>query len=270
MRQKIFVFLLLAALNVNAQELYVYTDPASNIPAKSLVFRLTNNFMRIQNTQHYRFATSPEVMIGITKKFMVKADAVFSNMNDGNMKLSGANLYAKYRFLSNDEVHSHFRMAAYIRGSINNGHIHQPAIDLLMMNSGIETGIVATQLLKRTAISASLSHVYAADNANDNKFLYGNKNRHALNYTLSAGRLMLPKEYTTYDQTNVNFMLELLGQTNIASGKTFADLAPSVQFIIKSRMRVDIGYRFAFVNRLQRTSEDGALLRFEYNIFNAF
>ena len=81
---------------------------------------------------------------------------------------------------------------------------------------------------------------------------------------------MLPKEYTSYDQLNMNLMLEMLGQTNIASGETFLDLAPSVQFIIKSRIRIDLGYRFALVKELQRTSNDGALIRFEYNLFNAF
>ncbi|RYD72734.1 MAG: hypothetical protein EOP53_21395, partial [Sphingobacteriales bacterium] len=247
MKQFIVAMLLLISFNSKAQELYVYTDPASNLPAKSLGFRLTNNFMQMKNSHRYRFATSPEIMVGISKKIMLKADAILTNM-DGDMKLNGGSIYAKYRFFSNDEVHSHLRMAAYIRGSISNLHIHQPAIDLMMMNSGVETGIIATQLIKRTAVSASVAHVYAANNANGNKFLYGNKNRNAINYTLSAGRLLLPKEYTSYDQTNVNVMLEMLGQTNFANGKTFIDLAPSVQFIIKSRMRVDLGYRFALAN----------------------
>ena len=269
MKQLLFALLLLYSAKTKAQELYVYTDPASNLPAKSLGFRLTNNFMQQTNTQQYRFATAPEIMVGISKTLMLKANAVFTNM-DGNMKLNGGSLYAKYRFFSNDEVHSHLRIAAYMRGSVNNLHIHQPAIDIMMMNSGVETGLVATQLIKRTALSASVAHVYAANNANGNKFLYGNNNRHAINYTLSAGRLMLPKEYTSYDQTNVNIMLEMLGQTNFASGSTFIDLAPSVQFIIKSRMRLDLGYRFALANGLQRSSENGALVRLEYNIFNAF
>lgn len=269
MKQIISAILLLFSANCKAQELYVYTDPASNLPAKSLGFRLTSNFMQVKNSDRYNFATSPEVMIGISKTFMLKADAVFTNM-DGDVKLNGGNIYAKYRFLSNDEVHSHFRMAAYIRAGVNNLHVHQPAIDLLMMNSGTETGIIATQLIKRAAVAASIAHVYAMDNTSGNKFLYTGKSRQALNYSVSVGRLMLPKEYSSYDQTNINLMLEMLGQTNFGTGKSFVDLAPSVQFIIKSRMRVDLGYRFAMINELARTSENGALLRLEYNIFNAF
>ena len=269
MKLFIVALLLLASVSSKAQELYVYTEPASNLPAKSLGFRLTNHLMHIKSTERYRFATSPEVMLGISKSFMLKASANFSNM-DADMKLNGGNIYAKYRFFSSDDVHSHFRMAAFMRGGISKLPVHQPAIDVMMMNSAVETGLVATQLIKRTAISGSVAHVYAADNANGNKFLYGNNNRHAISYTLSAGRLMLPKEYTSYDQTNVNLMLEMLGQTNLGSGKTFVDLAPSVQFIIKSRMRVDLGYRFAVANSLHRSSENAALLRLEYNIFNAF
>ncbi|MFT3981758.1 MAG: hypothetical protein QM687_14915 [Ferruginibacter sp.] len=269
MKPIITALLLLIAGGSTAQELYVYTDPASNLPAKSLGFRLTNNFMQVNNSDRYRFVTAPELMLGISKTVMVKAEAAFSNMS-GNMKLNGGSLYAKYRFHSSDEVHSHFRMAAYLRGSLSNLHIHQPAIDLLLMNSGTETGIVATKLNKRVALSASVAHLYAADNTNGNKFSFGDKSRHAAGYTVSVGRLMLPGEYTSYDQTNVNLMLELLGQTNLHSGKTFADLAPSVQFIIKSRMRVDAGYRFAIADDLYRTSKNGFLLRLEYNIFNAF
>lgn len=225
--------------------------------------------MRVAGTQQYKYMAAPEVMLGISKSIMLHGEVFLSNRNDG-FKADGGTVYVKYRFFSEDEVHSHFRMAAYIRGSINNTHIHQPAIDMLGMNSGVETGFIATKLQNKVAVSAGVSHLYAADNSKDNKFYYGNKNRHAIGYTLSAGRLMLPKEYTSYNQTNVNLMAELLGQTNIATGKTFIDLAPSVQFIFHSRMRLDLGYRFALVKKLERTSEDGALVRLEYNIFNAF
>ncbi|RYY70969.1 MAG: hypothetical protein EOO13_04755 [Chitinophagaceae bacterium] len=269
MRPFFLALLLLASLEGSSQELYVYTEPASNMAARSVGFRLNNNLMRIAGTNHYNYMASPEIMLGVSRHIMLHAEAFLSNRNDG-FKLDGGMLYAKYRFYSEDEVHSHFRMAAYVRGSANNTHIHQPAIDLQGMNSGVETGLVATKLQDKVALSASVAHLYAMDNADGNKFYYPDGQRQALNYSLSAGRLMLPKEYTSYKQTNVNLMTELLGQTNLATGKTFLDIAPSVQFIFHSRMRVDLGYRFGLVKQLQRTSSDGALLRLEYNIFNAF
>ena len=269
MKQLFLALLLLHSAGSTAQELYVYTEPASNMAARSIGFRLNNYFMRTAGTQQYSYMSAPEIMLGISKTIMIHGETFFSNRNDG-FKLDGGTVYVKYRFYSEDEVHSHFRMAAYTRGSLNATPVHQPAIDMQGMNSGVETGLVATKLQNRLALSAGLSHLYAANNMKDNKFHYEKKDRHAVGYTLSAGRLMLPAEYTSYDQTNVNVMLEMLGQTNFGNGKTFLDLAPSVQFIIKSRMRVDLGYRLALVKDLQRTSEDAVLLRLEYNIFNAF
>ena len=81
---------------------------------------------------------------------------------------------------------------------------------------------------------------------------------------------MLPKEYTDYNQTNVNLMVEMLGQFNPALDIGYVDIAPSVQMIIKSRKRVDLGYRFPVNDNLFRTNEKGFLVRFEYNIFNAY
>lgn len=261
--------LLAAGLKGNAQELYVYTEPASNMAAKSIGIRLNNYFMRNAGTSNYKLMVAPEVMLGLSKYIMVHGETFFSNRN-ADFKFDGASLYMKYRFLSEDDVHSHFRMAAFAKGAWNNSALHQEAIDLNGMNSGVEAGLVATQLKNKVAISSSASYVYAADNGNGNKFHYNDKQRHAINYTLSAGRLMLPKEYTSYDQTNVNLMAEMLGQTNLATGKTFVDLAPSVQFIFHSRMRLDLGYRFPLSKGLNRSSNDGALVRFEYNFFNAF
>ena len=260
---------LLISAAAHSQELYVYTEPASNMAAKSIGFRLTNNLMRMAGSDQYKYMLAPEAMVSLSKSVMVHGEVFLSNRSNG-FTFNGGSVYMKYRFYSQDEVHSHFRMAAYMRGSIINTAVPQPAIDLLGINSGIETGVVATKLHNRVAVSAALSHLYAADNSNGNKFSYSDNSRHAIGYTLAAGKLMLPKEYVSYDQTNVNVMLEMLGQTNLATGKTFVDAAPSVQLIIKSRMRVDLGYRFALMKDLQRMSADGALLRFEYNIFNAF
>jgi hypothetical protein len=65
-------------------------------------------------------------------------------------------------------------------------------------------------------------------------------------------------------------MLEMLCQTNLSTGKTFVDLAPSLQFIFLSKMRIDLGYRFALSKDLFRTAPSGGMIRLEYNIFSAF
>ena len=54
------------------QELYVFSEPASNLPAHSMSVRLTNHFVTSDNIYN-RFSNRvmPQVMFGISKKFML-------------------------------------------------------------------------------------------------------------------------------------------------------------------------------------------------------
>jgi len=278
MRRLILVIFIFGFQSVAAQELFVFTEPASNMAAKSIGFRATNYLVDDDYSSNTVYMLMPEVMWGVSKKLMIHANVFLSNRKqvDGfitNPKqqflLEGGSVYAKYRFYSADDVHSHFRMAVYTRYSFNNSHIHEYAINLTGGNSGYEGGLIATKLINKVAISASASFLHAQDNGSK-KFLFGNKSRNAVNYTLSVGKLMLPKEYTGFKQTNVNLMLEMLGQTNLNKGYSYLDIAPSVQFIFFSRIRFDAGYRYPLVTKLHRTASKGFLLRLEYNIFNAY
>ncbi|MBP6432774.1 MAG: hypothetical protein KA319_13500 [Ferruginibacter sp.] len=264
----IMITVLLLCNTVKAQELFSFTEPASNMAAKSIGVRLNNYFMKDIHENKINYHVLPEVMVGLSKKIMIHAEAFLSN-RDNKLTAEGGGFYMKYRFYSSDDIHSHFRLATYGRYSFNNTAVHQPAIDLLGHNSGYEIGIVATKLINKVAISSSISTLHASDNGS-NKFIYGNNNRNAVNYTLSVGKLLLPKEYTSYKQTNVNAMLELLGQTNVYAKESFLDIAPVVQFIINSRLRIDAGYRIPINTKLHRTAAEGGLLRIEYNFFNVF
>lgn len=268
MQRLIMLLLIFSSQLATAQELFVYTEPASNMATKSIGFRLNNFFMDDLHSSKTEYMLIPEIMWGASKRIMVHADVFLSNRNNGFVA-EGGSIYTKYRFYSVDDVHSHFRMAAYGRYSFNNTYVHQNAIDLYGHNTGYEGGIVATKLINKIAVSASGSYLHAQDNGSE-KFLYGNKSRNAVNYTLSVGKLMLPKEYTSFNQTNINLMVEMLGQTNLNKGYSYLDIAPSVQFIFLSRMRIDVGYRHPLITKLHRTSPEGFLLRLEYNIFNAY
>jgi hypothetical protein len=131
-------------------------------------------------------------------------------------------------------------------------------------------GVVATQLLRKIAVSSSVSFVKATDNGNNNKFIYGSKESKAVNYTLSVGKLMLPRAYSSYKQTNINVMLESLNQVNTGSGKYYMDIAPTVQFIFNSRSKIDIGYKRELSSNMIRTAPNGFFIRLEHNLFNAF
>jgi hypothetical protein len=269
MKLVISIIFFLTTFQLNAQELFTWSEPASNMAAKGFGFRVTNTFMKEVSSDKYHYRLVPEVMWGASSKIMVHVEGFFNNGING-FSVDGGALYLKYRFLSQDEVHSHFRMAFYARASINDSHIHQAGIDLNGLNSGYEAGLIATKLINKVAISASGGFLHATDNTSGNKVYYEDDDRNALAYNFSIGKLMLPKEYKDYNQTNLNLMLELPGQTNIGSGKTYLDLAPVAQLIILSRIRIDASYRFAMVKDLYRTAPTGFLIRLEYNIFNVY
>lgn len=269
MNCKLILAILLFSAKCYSQELYVFTEPASNMATKSIGVRLNNAFMKENNSSFVNYHFIPEVMFGISKNVMLHGDIFFSNSSK-KISYEGGSVYAKYRFYSNDDIQTHFRLAAFGRVSYNNSDVHQEEINLYGHNSGWETGIVATQLLHKVALSSGISYSKAMDNGNGNKFIYGDKNSHAINYTLSFGKLMLPKEYKDYKQTNLNVMAELLSQYNPGSKKYYIDVAPSVQLIFNSQARLDAGYRKQLSSTLLRTASSSFFIRLEYNFFNAW
>ncbi len=262
------IFLFLSTL-CRAQELFSYTEPASNRAKGSVGFRIDNTLMDERNTSRINYHLIPEVMVGLSKKMMVNGVLFFSNRSDV-FRAEGGGLYTKYRLFSNDAVQQHFRMALFSRISFNNSDIHQEEIEMNGHNTGVEAGFVATKLVRKVALSTSMSVAKATDNGNHNKFIYGSENSKAVNVTFSFGKLMLPGEYKTYHQTNVNVMVEFLHQVNIASGKYYFDIAPVVQAIFNSQSRVDIGYRREVSSHMIRTAPNGFFIRIEHNLFNVF
>jgi hypothetical protein len=260
------LLLLISSLGSYAQELFVYTEPASNMPAHSLGLRVTNNLMDEAHLGQTTYQMLPELMWGVNKNLMLHADGFFSNAN-ATFEPLGAGVYAKYRFYTHDDVHRHFRMAAYGRASFNNGHVHYQEIETNGINTGYEAGLIATQLLHKQAISASASYEQIMDNGQNNK-LHDGAATQAINYTLSTGRLILPKSYKTYKQTNLNLMLELLGQQLPQNGLYYVDIAPSVQLIFSSQTRVDLGYRAQLSGNMERMTKSAVLIRFEHLLFN--
>lgn len=266
---KIFlgVFLIIH-LTAFSQELFVFTEPASNMPAKSLGIRVMNGLM-FESDGKLNYHNMPELMWGINKKWMVHVQGFISNRQEGGVEAEGGSVYAKYRFFSEDDVQSHFRMALYGRYSLNRADIHQQELETMGHNTGYEGGFIATKLLHKVALSSSISYEKALDNKPDYKFPATESNR-ALNYTLSVGKLMLPKVYANYNQVNVNLMIELLGQRLNGNKKSFLDIGPAIQFIIKSQARVDLGYRRQIYSTMERTAPNGWVIKFEYSFFNVF
>jgi len=266
---KIFLFIsLFIYSSAFSQELFVFTEPASNMPAKALGVRDMNGFM-FEKDGKLNYHNMPELMWGINKKWMIHAQGFISNRQDGGFQAEGGSLYAKYRFFSDDAKQSHFRMALFARASKNRADIHQEEIETMGHNSGYEAGFIATKLLHKVAISSTISYERAYDNKPNYKFPLTQSNS-AMNYTLSIGKLMLPKVYTSYNQTNVNLMFELIGQRFNGNQKSFLDMGPSIQFIVNSQARFDIGFRQQLYSTMERTAPNGVILKFEYLFFNVF
>ncbi|KLT64592.1 hypothetical protein [Pedobacter sp. BMA] len=268
MKKLLFVVLVLAGTvgHVVAQELYVFTEPASNMPTKSIGVRLTNEGMF--NNPDFVSRTIPEVMFGFNKNLMAHAQAFLSDM-DGKYRLEGGSLYVKYRFLSIDEAQSHFRAAAFGRISTSKRPTYTRDINLEGDNSGVQGGLIFTQLLHKLALSATLGYAHAFKDS-ESQIAGMPRPNNMLSYSLSSGYLLFPLVYKNYKEPNFNFYFEMLGKTDPSSGQSYLDLAPAVQLILNSRTRIDLGYRFqATGNMVNRYTKNMYLLRAEFNFFNA-
>ncbi len=266
MKSIIIFFLAFGLQKGFSQELFVVTDPASNIPTNTLSVRFSQSLFKELFEPGYNYHFSPEIAYGLNKDLMVRATAFISTRSN-QLVTEGGSFYTKYRFYSSDDLNSHFRLATFGRVSFNNSDIHQEKLDIVGHNSGYELGLVGTKLIKKVAISASLSYEKALDNTQINTFP-SNFGDNATNYTLSFGRLMYPKKYINYKQTNINLMVEFLGQTINENGKSYLDIVPALQFIINSQARVDLVYRQELASNMLRTAPNGFYLNLEYNFFN--
>lgn len=259
-----------------AQELFPLTEPASNMPAHSFGLRLNNELMPPnvesivptvpKNEIMYRL--NPELMWGISKNWMLHMNAYGSNMHQSYFKPEGGSLYAKYRFLSIDDIQQHFRMAAYGKLSIIDNPIQYSDINLSGDNSGYSGGIVITQLLHKLALSITTGYIKGLDNGNNR--LIPKDAIQAINYSFSTGYLLLPFKYKSYKQPNFNLYMELLGKTNPETCESYTDIAPAIQFIFNSRFRVDMVYRKQIQGNMYRINEQAVYLKMEYNFFGAY
>lgn len=265
--RKIFLLLIFLGFQKSiSQELFVVTDPASNVSANSLAINTMQSLFKEKFEQGYNYHIMPEVTYGINKSLMFRATAFVSNRNT-SLVTEGASIFTKYRFFSSDDLNSHFRLAAFGRYSFNNSDIHQEQIEIMGHNSGFETGIVATKLIKKVAISSSVSFEQVYDNTSKNPFP-NSLGDNAINYTLSIGKLLFPKKYTSYKQTNINLMVEFVGQTINENGKSYLDVVPAIQFIINSQARIDLAYRQELVSSMLRTAPNGVYFNLYYTFFN--
>ena len=255
-----------------AQELYVYSEPASNMPANSISAKFSGMFANDNHSSRTLQRYMPEIMFGISKKWMVHASVTVSNMHQRKFIFESSRLYAKWRFLSIDDVHKHFRMAAFGSVTHSRNRLNFNEINLAGDQSGLSAGLIATQLWNKLAVSGTIGlneilHKYRWDDTHRDMHAF-----ESVSYSLSAGYLLLPREYTDYRQTNLNLYVELLGSRNLGwpQEKYYLDLAPAVQLIFNSTDKLNIGYRYQISGDISRMANNGLMISYEHIFLNVF
>ena len=255
-------------LNANAQELFIFTEPASNMPSHSISGKVTGKYSKHPEATNYMQRYTPEIMFGLNKKWMAHFSSTFSDMYSNNVRWESVKTYLKYRFLSNDEVHKHFRMAGFGEYSYSRNTGIYDDISTDGDQSGFQGGLIMTQLWNKLAVSSTISYLQTIKNKNiEIDVSIPGK---SFNYTVSAGYLVFPFNYTSFKQTNFNVYAELLGQRALDMKKYVVDFAPGIQFIFNSNAKLNIGYRYQISGNMYRMAEKSWLVSFERTFLGAW
>jgi hypothetical protein len=254
-------------VSAGAQELYVFSEPASNMPARAAGLKYAAKLLdgdRGRTEQRHMI----EMQLGLSKKWMTHVSTSFSDMYSNGVRWESARIYTKYRFISIDDVHRHFRAAAFGELSYS---VNYPMYDELSLEgdqSGARAGVILTQLLHKLALSSTLSYTASLQDRIQHIGIHS-YTYNALNYSLSAGYLLFPRKYNGYGQTNFNLYLEMLGSRALDKQAGFLDLAPAVQFIFSSNTKLNLGYRFQVSGDMERMAESSFLISIERTFLNA-
>lgn len=256
-----------------SQELYVFSEPASNMPAKSLGLKYSRKSVKETELGHSHTSSRHmfETQFGISKKLMIHPSVSWSDMYSyEKMRFESAGLYVKYRFLSVDAIHKHFRASLFAKGVVSRNDLQYEELTVDGDHTAIQGGIIMTQLIHKLAISTTLGITEIMDKerwlkyGGPRNFVYEN-----FNYSLSAGYLLFPRKYTGFDQPNFNLYCELLGSKGLSKNVYFLDLAPALQVILKSTTKLNFGYRFELAGNTSRMAPAGFLISVEKTFLNA-
>lgn len=245
-----FLFFCLPITGLFAQELYVFTEPASTKPARAIGVK--QSFQKMGGNAN-RNNNNTQLQFGLNKQL-----SLYVGTNYG-----GGDAYLQYRFFTKDAMYAHTRIAWYAKTiQTKNKAIHTNAIMLDGEESVLGSGFIITQLKHKWASSLSLGYVQKQDWSQH----YG---KDAFQYSFSNGLLAYPKRYASYGQTNINLYVELLGQKMLSGKGQYLDAAPAIQFIFNSQAKVNLGYRFALLDKTNRMTNNSLYFSVDYLFFNA-
>lgn len=237
-------------LKLNAQELYVSAEPASNMPARSIIIKQAYSSMTGEKTLHN---FNSQLQFSLNKKWMAHIGTNYKSWD----------FYTQYRFFSKDALYEHLRMALYFK-SIQSSSTAIPTNAILLdgEESVIQGGFIITQLKHKWASSLSVGPIVKRESLSSN-------GAGGLQYSFSNGVLLYPTSYTSYGQTNVNLYVELIGQSLFSGKAHYVDIAPAIQFIFNSQAKLNLSYRLPLVNQTNRATYNTASISWDYLFFNA-
>lgn len=247
---------------MQGQELYVFSEPASNMPAHSISAKVTARLAEPQGAHAYLQRYTPEVMFGLSRQWMLHVSSSVSDFYTPQVRWEAAKVYAKYRFYSADEVHRHFRVAAFAEAAYSRSPFVYGDINLDGDNSGVQAGIIATQLVNKLALSGTAGVISVFANRNEHVVQMG-QSVNAFEYTASAGYLLLPFNYSSYRQTNCNLYVEAIGMKGFEKGDYMLDLAPALQLIFNSNTKLNLGARLQLTGNMERIAERNYFISLE-------
>ncbi|MGN6646265.1 MAG: hypothetical protein ACTHJT_07020 [Cytophaga sp.] len=289
------IFFILFRLTATAQELFPHAEPASTVPKGVSGFRFFYDRYKEQSSGRIKESYHLRYMLGITSKWTVMSTLGISNHHYNSFPtdilqyffnhhlrtyppagyaVEGINVYSKYRFLTLDNYHRHFRMAAFAQG--NKSFVAHDSAEPSLMNdnTGYGGGIIATFLIERLGTSLTAGYIHPllyTQKDIDIRFQSGD----AVYLEFSTGYRVWPLEYEKYSDLNINLYAEFTwkqygkavvqqhGETidfaqyaannpytykELIAG-SYVDGRFSVQFISNSNSRIDLGVTLALKNR---------------------
>jgi hypothetical protein len=243
----LFIF---AVLPIVAQELYVFTEPASTKPARAIGLKHSFQKMGGNSSRNNQYT---QIQLGLNRKLSLYLGTNYA----------GTDAYAQYRFYTKDAMYAHTRLAFYAKSiQTNRKAVHTNAVLLDGEESVKGAGFIITQLKHKWASSLTMGYVQKQVWSQH----YG---RGAFQYSFSNGLLVYPKRYSSFGQTNINLYLEILGQKLLSGRGQYLDAAPSIQMIFNSQAKVNLGYRFALLEKTNRMTNNSLYLSVDYLLFNA-
>jgi hypothetical protein len=266
--KKIFItFSILFSSLSFAQELYIISPAAASVSKNRLELR--NNIVAFDNFRYYH--NSFDINYGITGKLTAYMKAYYTTNKDYKF-LGSIEPMARYRFYDIDYPNSHFRFASQLGTNIpldpkeignqveyelHPGHVVSffefadnitvPIIDFHATdNYVLKPAMIFTALFNKLAISADAGYNVTIPKGD---FKFGNY--HA--WGLSAGYLLLPREYKSFDDVNLNLYVEnrafffernkFLGEEIRNSGGFRFDTYLGIQSIWMSSLIIEAAYK---------------------------